>query len=286
MCDIEDTDVQKTRRELRASCSADVNKFLFEYVGTTALNSSTEQELLEHIKSVAVKTVHKEVHTLAFNAMMQEKGESITHFVGQLRSKAFLCGFEVECTSHNPPIKVSYAEKMIEQRLIAGLYNPEHQRRVLSEAAALTTLDAKIKRLQVLEATEESAALLHPTPPSQAAASRSSYKKSKSKTPATLPGTQPPTEPKPKCRHCALPSHGSKPICHNCKKKGHLAIVCESEAAANSYEQQEEYTDLENIPSESSVSFSFGIESAQDFRQAGKKTSQAESCKESKAETT
>ena len=281
MCEIDDDDVYKIRLELRASCSAEVNQFLFEYVGTATLNVATEEELLSHIKSVAVKTVHKEVHTLAFNAMKQEKGESITHFVGQLRSKAFLCGFEVECTSHTPPIKLSYAEKMIEQRLVAGLYNPEHQRRILSEAAALTTLDAKVKRLQVLEATEESAALLNPTPPSSAAASRSAYKQTKSR-----PSEE--AESAPKCRNCGHPSHpGSKPIkdrrscpargktCLKCKKKGHFSTVCESEAAevaTASGEPESEEVCLDEIPSEASVSFAFSAEDQQDFRQVRKRT--------------
>ena len=280
MCEIDDGDVAKIRLELRASCSAEVNKFLFEYVGTPILNVATEEELLDHIKSVAVKTVHKEVHTLAFNAMKQEKGESITHFVGQLRSKAFLCGFEVECTSHTPPIKLSYAEKMIEQRLIAGLHNPEHQRRILSEAAALTTLEAKVKRLQVLEATEESAALLNPTPPSHASASRSAYKQLNSK-PSTA-------EPAPKCRKCGHPNHpGSKPItdrrscpargktCKNCQKKGHFESVCESEAAVvatSNGELEGETVHPVEIPSEASVSFAFSAGNQQDFRQVRRRT--------------
>ena len=280
ICDIRDADVTTIRLELCACCSAEVNKFLFEYVGVSTLNASSETELLHHIKSVAVKTVHKEVHTLAFNAMKQEKGESITHFVGQLRSKAFLCGFEIECSSHNPPIKLSYAEKMIEQRLDAGLHNPEHQRRILSEAAALTTLDAKVKRLQVLEATEESAALLNPAPPSQVAVGRSSYKKSHSK---PISG-QEDADASPKCRNCWHPSHpGSKPIkdckscpapgktCLKCKKKGHFASVCESEVAASNTDLTEETMLLEEIPSESSVSFSFSAESQQDFRNVRKR---------------
>ena len=46
MCEVESTDVEKIRLELRPSCSADVKKFLFEYVGTIELNSSSEEELL------------------------------------------------------------------------------------------------------------------------------------------------------------------------------------------------------------------------------------------------
>ena len=50
--------------ELRETCSDAVNKLLYEFKGAPELNSDdlTEDRLLEHIKSVAVKTIHKEVH--------------------------------------------------------------------------------------------------------------------------------------------------------------------------------------------------------------------------------
>ena len=45
------------RNELRSTCSTTVNRLLFDFVGADALNACTEQELLKHIKSVAVKGV-------------------------------------------------------------------------------------------------------------------------------------------------------------------------------------------------------------------------------------
>ena len=179
MVGVSDTDVDTIRQELRTACSPEVNKLLFEYVGASKLNECTEVNLLDHIKSVAVKTVHKEVHRMAFNKMIQNQGESITNYVARLRSKAFLCTFEVNCPC-TPATTVSYADEMVAQRLIAGLCNAEHQRKILSEAATLPTLAAKIERLQVLETTEASAIELHqPPPPSEAAASH--YKRDKKK---------------------------------------------------------------------------------------------------------
>ncbi len=52
--------------ELLTCCSADVNKSLYEFIGSAELDRSTEEQLLTHIKSVAVKGVHKEVHRLRF----------------------------------------------------------------------------------------------------------------------------------------------------------------------------------------------------------------------------
>ena len=177
--DIDDTDVEMIQLELRLCCSAEINRLMFECFKTALFNVCSEEELLGHMKSVAVKSAHIEVHTMAFNAMVQEKGESITHFVERLTSKAISCGFEVDCLSHYPPIMVSYADKMIEQRLVAGLYNPEHQRCLLLEASSLTILEAKVKRLQVLEVTGES--FVKPTFSVHTETTKSVYKKPRSK---------------------------------------------------------------------------------------------------------
>ena len=75
-----------------------VNKFLFEYIGPSKLNVCTENELLSYIKSVAVKVVHKEVHRMAFNSLVQDQGEPVTQWVARIKAKAFLCEFEVPCT--------------------------------------------------------------------------------------------------------------------------------------------------------------------------------------------
>ena len=68
----------------------------------------------------------------------------------------------------------SYADEEVSQRLVAGLANQEHQRRLLSEVSTLTTLEKKISRLQILEMTDQSTSTLN-TPPqaSDAALGRS-----------------------------------------------------------------------------------------------------------------
>ena len=85
MIGLSDTDEATVRQELRTACSPEVNKLLFEYVGAQILDVCTEVELLSHVKSVAVKTVHKEVHRMAFNKMSQNHGESVTNYVARLK---------------------------------------------------------------------------------------------------------------------------------------------------------------------------------------------------------
>ena len=59
------------RLELRAACSTEVNKLLFEFVGPATLNTTTEDQLIGHIKAISVKVVHKEVHRMSFGKMAQ-----------------------------------------------------------------------------------------------------------------------------------------------------------------------------------------------------------------------
>lgn len=269
------------RMELRAACSTEVNRMLFEFVGPTTLNVCSEQELLDHIKSVAVKETHHEVHQMTFHSMIQQEGETITHFVARLKAQAFLCKFETTC-SCVPPTAVSYADKMVAQRLLAGLNNVEHKRKILAEAATLTTLDAKIKRLQLLETTEESAGILHNTPPvkpSEAGAARSQYKKMQRGAVVKSDGDNESTEEK--CRGCGKSSHpGGKSLarsncpafkkkCGNCDKKGHFARVCEQPSTALSHDAEEETEQLDNIASAASVSFAFAGQTSEDFRLRG-----------------
>ena len=196
------TAVDSIRLELRAACSIEVNKMLFEFVGPTALAACTEPQLLAHIKSVAVKQVHHEVHQMNFHAMAQQENEPIMHYASRLKAQAFLCKFEVECEC-NPATTVGYADQMVAQRLVAGLSNVDHQRKILAEASTLITLDDKIERLQLFETTDKSAGILHQTPapqPSAAAPQRSQYKKDQ-RPPKKGTGGDVTTEGSP-CRGC------------------------------------------------------------------------------------
>ena len=61
------------RNELRSCCSSEVNRLLFDLVGSERLNSSSESDLMSHIKSVAVKGMHVEVHRQTFHKMKQSE---------------------------------------------------------------------------------------------------------------------------------------------------------------------------------------------------------------------
>ena len=227
------TDQDIIRMELRAACSPDVNRLLFEYIGADDLSTAVEGDLLQYIKSVAVTDTHKEVHRMQFFRLSQMDGETITQYVARLRSHAVLCQFKIACSDHTRETFVNYSDDMVTQQLISGLKNPQHQSRILSEAAALPTLQQKIERLHCLESTELSTGMMRsatpPTAPSTANPVKSEYKR-------RLTNYQPPTHTP--CKGCGRTTHEGKTMarkdcpainkfCGNCGIKGHFRAVCQ-----------------------------------------------------------
>ena len=275
------------RMELRAACSTDVNKLLFEFVGPEKLDAASEEDLLVHIKSIAVKGVHKENYRMKFGKMKQSNGESVTHYVTGLKAQTALCEFKVNCDCHQ---QVSFAEEMVAQQLVAGLRDQDHQAKILAEASTLATLELKVKRLQSLEATEESASKLRVPLPSVSAAAKSAFQRSKRTSEGydakkNIPQGE-------KCRGCGRTSHGRGRTlakkdcpaqgkkCLACGVEGHFRAACQkskaSKGAAVSSEQYQDAAEPELLhEEESNVSSSFffathpeNSQASQDFRWA------------------
>ena len=153
MCDF--TNLAEIQNELRTACSPNVNRLLFQLLGSETLNIATEEQLLHQIQLVAVKGLHKEVHRHTFHNIRQQEGEGITHFLAKFQSQARLCKFTVKCTNGSCQQQVNNSEDMVAGQLVAGLLNMEHQVKILAEANILTTLEQKFHRLVSLETTDK-----------------------------------------------------------------------------------------------------------------------------------
>ena len=119
----------------------------------------TKKELLGHIKSLTVIQVYHEFHQMNFHMMSQEEGEPIL-------TDMFLCRLRPSFLSSTSPVGAVMLSVMLS---VMHLGRPEvgcmtSQRRpsekIVTEAGTLTTLDTKIKQLQLLETTEESTGIL------------------------------------------------------------------------------------------------------------------------------
>ena len=159
------TAADEIRDNLRQCCAAQLNKRLFDTKGSAMLNAASETQLCTWIKEIAVKGLHKEVHRTQFVRCRQKQGECLNAYHGRLKAASSLCDFRVpapsacadtDCTCAHHGMQISYQDDMVATQLIAGLYNSDHQAKVLSESATLVTLDAKLERLLTLEKSDTS----------------------------------------------------------------------------------------------------------------------------------
>ena len=174
------------------------------------------------------------------------------------------------------------------QTCTTGLKNPNHQSKILSEAGTLTTLKAKIERLQCLESTEESTNQMRGPPGNQA--SRSKFARQSAHRRSTRPNPPPnnrntkPNSPLVRnCRGCGRHSHGNgksmarrncpaySKTCANCGITGHFKAVCSrlennSKSQANIINEEESVEEHFNTePYDQSFAFSTTTQN-QDFR--------------------
>ena len=255
------TVIEEIRDNLRQCCSPQLNKRLFDVKGAATLNAASEEDLLSWIKEIAVKGVHTEVHRTQFVHCKQKQGESLNSYHGRLKSESKLCDFRVPapascsvdtCTCANHGMQISYQDDMVATQLIAGLYNSEHQAKVLSESATLLTLEDKLKRLLVLEKSDTSLSTLAGNDATvnmtrgnsqdgRGADNRQRQRGNKRKKKIT-PATPAPVTPAPRpsnndniCVECGenhpqCPTckgyHKCSTQCNFCKKYGHIRNCC------------------------------------------------------------
>ena len=249
--------------ELRESCSQTVYKLLYQFVGADELNKPdvTEANMLAHIKQVAVKSIHEEVHRWNYGQMTQQSGETISKYTGRLKGQAGLCNFQVKCQCG---LNASYAEEMISEILVAGLASAEHQSKIISEAETHTDLKSKEDMLISLETTDDATDKLRADTPSRFGALKSQYKKFQKKpnNPQQFgndhkrgrTNERTPSNQRRRCRGCGRTSHGNgKPLtreecpangknCDECGLKKHFQKVCNRRRTRVSFARMEDDT--------------------------------------------
>ena len=143
--------------ELRTACTPELNRLLFDQLGVEIPNSATEEQLLQHIRLVMVREVHKEVHWQSFHSMRQKERKSIMHFLARLWTLVKFWEFIITC-SNKPDCGqwIDYSSNMVAGQMEAGLAKMEHQSKILAEDTILTTLQQKFDGLVSLEMTDQS----------------------------------------------------------------------------------------------------------------------------------
>ena len=88
---------QELLDELWNCMTDDLRQLAFAKGGTT--NLTTEADMTERIKSLAVVSLHPSVHVVNLHEMRQESDENVHAFAARVRGIATSCGLKKECSS-------------------------------------------------------------------------------------------------------------------------------------------------------------------------------------------
>ena len=210
--------------ELRACCSKELRKTLFDFVGSSTLSSLGETALLEKIKATAVVGKNESVHRKEFYEYQQAPDEPINRFVAKLRSKAERCNFTQACSATECEQVNSYADQMVRDQMICGLYHKDIQQEVFAKDKQLSTFKETYALIEAYELGKQAKDQLDNRSTSEINAARSQYKMNQGNKVTSCPGCGT-SKHNGQPRETKCPAWGEQ--CFQCGKMNHFARVCQ-----------------------------------------------------------
>ena len=229
------------RDELWSCMETELRQLAF----SEGFRATTENDLLQQIKNLAVTVLHPSVHVIALHNMTQQEGETIKSFAARVKGTAGNCNLLKTCTKADCTEKVSFMEETVYHVVMSGISDKDLREKVLTQAMLTNVKD--LPTLLNYVTAEESARVttgVHDL-------SNISGLRRRGVGP-DKPNLSPRVK---KCGHCGQPQHGDKnkdratkckaydKECSNCKKMHHFAAQCRSaKAAAVNTDQQSDTT--------------------------------------------
>ena len=229
--------------QLLECCNEDLRKDLTRAAGGS-LTSKSENEVLEKIKTLAVRRENIMVARVELQEMQQDEGEPIRSFAARAKGQANVCKFVVDCPSCSTT--VDYTNQALRDVLVRGVLDNDIQLDLLSQNNEDMSVEDTIIFVEAKESGKRSASKLSHS--SQTAAVKSQYQKSKSfaagsgqkcnycgksghgrNAPLKLRKTKCPAYGKV-CTHCGIPNHTSE-LCRtrlNISNKEKSSPVCDA----------------------------------------------------------
>ena len=202
--------LDEIRNELLNCCHAEVRLSLTHARGAKP-NKLSEEALLARIKKAAVHTSHVSMHRKNFHNMRQEESESFNHWVTRLTQKMNMCGYTIPCEVADCTHKHNYGEILVEEAMIANMYDQESMTKIMSDHQVTNTYKKKFQiAVNLQEAGNCQQEMLGST---SASNRRSDYK------------SQQATESKEKGEAAKKIDVNSKGKCSECKKSFSDVII-------------------------------------------------------------
>ena len=251
-------DKEEITTELLACCDEELRGNLFRT--HSKIEESTEKEVLEAIKTLAVKKESVIVAQVNHFKIRQERDEPIPKYFARLKGQASICDYTVKFkTDDNREHTVSYEDKVLRQIMAANMADPEIQRDLLSRlnnSENEMTADEMVKYIEGKENGKESVSKLSNLHSTNAL--HSTYKKStrpptKTYSQAAKPLHTTQQNSQERCSYCGTHGHGNvwgkgsahirkklgcpayDKTCSKCSKIGHYTTMCKMMARPRQY---------------------------------------------------
>ena len=193
---------------------------------------SSEVELLNAIKKLAVKKHNNVVKVIEFLAITQTEEEKISSLSSRISGKARLCDFSITCHGHCGTCdvvcneKVDFTSKMEAFQMIRSLLDGEMQEKILGETLEKElSYEEVVKLAQNIESAKLSSGIIMKT-----GTEANKISEEQTKAPNLV-----------HCGYCGYQHEGGKDResrkkfcrawnsnCNKCKARGHFAKVCRS----------------------------------------------------------
>ena len=196
------------------------------------LTSSTEETLLNNIKTLAIRQENVMVARMQLQQMRQDRDEAARSFAARIKGQAGVCQFDIKCACGKI---LSYSDQMIRDTLIIGLADDDIRLDLLGRSDEEMSLDKTISFIEAKESGKRSAGRLNPIHGSQPASidATSSYRQMERR---RLQSQNKP--PERNCGYCGKRGHSTRKqdrkqscpayghVCTNCQIPHHFESVC------------------------------------------------------------
>ena len=229
--------------QLLECCDEELRRDLSRSSGS-GLSDKTEAQVLDAIKTLAVKEENIMIARVTLYNMKQDRDEPIRAFGARIKGQAGICNLSINCTECDA--EMSYKDEVLRDVLARGVADPEIQLELLGDCNQNRTLEEMFNFIEIKESGKRSASQLLQnttfTNP-QTVNATSSYKQDKQ------------LQMKEKlelCMYCGKSGHGSRAPtkdrktqcsayghkCKTCDKMNHFEHICRSKLKAHKSKDQ------------------------------------------------